>query len=64
MKIENLITVRNYINSVTLDSTGRNPSHTYVYQLIEKEIIPSETIDGVKFVYNNVDVEGITKLDQ
>lgn len=64
MELQNLKTIKNYANSVTLDSTGKNPSVQYVYRLIEQGIIEGENIDGVKFVYNNVDVEGITKLDQ
>jgi len=62
MELQNLKTVKNYANSVTLDSTGKNPSVQYVYRLIEQGIIEGENIDGVNFIDYSVQVEGITKI--
>ena len=61
MKKENLKTVKNYANSVTLDSTGNNPTVQYIYRLISEQVIPSEKIDGVQFIDYAVEVKGISK---
>jgi len=50
MKIKDLKTIKNYANSITLDSTGNNPSVQYVYKMIEKGEVKGVIIDGVKFV--------------
>lgn len=63
MKKENLKTVKNYANSVTLDSTGSNPTVQYVYRLIGSGVVPGEEIDGVRFVDCSVEVEGISKIN-
>lgn len=62
MNKKDLKTVRNYCNSVTLDSTGRHPSIQYVYRMIKDKKIKGEDIDGVKFVYYKLDVDGISKV--
>lgn len=62
MKKQNLKTVKNYANSVTLDSTGKNPTVQYVYNLIKSGRVSGETIDGVRFVDYSVEVEGINKI--
>ena len=64
MENKNLRTIKNYANSVTLDSTGKNPSVQYVYRLIEQGIIEGENIDGVNFIDYSIEVEGVTKLNQ
>ncbi len=50
MKTDHLKTVKNYANSIKLDSTGQNPSAQYVYKLIEKGDVIGVKIDGVQFV--------------
>ncbi len=62
MKKQNLKTVKNYANSVTLDSTGNNPTVQYVYNLIKSGRVTGEEIDGVRFVDCSVEVEGISKI--
>jgi len=62
MKKENLKTVKNYANSVTLDSTGNNPTVQYIYNLIKSGRVTGEEIDGVRFVDSSVEVNGITKI--
>jgi hypothetical protein len=62
MKKENLKTVKNYANSVTLDSTGNNPTVQYIYNLIKSGVVPGKTIDGVRFVDCSIEVEGISKI--
>lgn len=62
MKKQNLKTVKNYANSVTLDSTGNNPTVQYIYNLIKSGRVSGEEIDGVRFVDCSVDVEGISKI--
>ncbi len=62
MKKQNLKTVKNYANSVTLDSTGNNPTVQYIYNLIKSGRVSGEEIDGVRFVDYSVEVEGITKI--
>jgi len=47
MKKENLKTVKNYANSVTLDSTGSNPTVQYIYKLIDSGVVSGKEIDGV-----------------
>jgi len=58
MKKENLKTVKNYANSVTLDSTGTNPT----VKLIDSGVVPGKEIDGVRFVDCSVKVDGISKI--
>ena len=62
MESKDLKTVKNYANSVTLDSTGNNPTVQYVYNLIKSGKVSGKTIDGVRFVDYSVEVEGITKI--
>ena len=62
MKKENLKTVKNYANSVTLDSTGSNPTVQYIYKLIDSGVVPGKEIDGVRFVDCSVEVKGISKI--
>tara|TARA_R100001244_G_C5119862_1_gene123250 strand:- start:51 stop:242 length:192 start_codon:yes stop_codon:yes gene_type:complete len=62
MKKQNLKTVKNYANSVTLDSTGNNPTVQYVYNLIKSGRVSGEEIDGVRFVDCSIEVEGISKI--
>ncbi len=62
MEKQNLKTVKNYANSVTLDSTGNSPTVQYVYNLIKSGRVSGEEIDGVRFVDCSVDVEGISKI--
>lgn len=62
MKKQNLKTVKNYANSVTLDSTGNNPTVQYIYNLIKSGRVSGEEIDGVRFVDYSIEVEGISKI--
>ncbi len=62
MKNQNLKTVKNYANSVTLDSTGNSPTVQYIYNLIKSGRVSGEEIDGVRFVDCSVEVEGISKI--
>ena len=64
MKKENLKTVKNYANSVTLDSTGSNPTVQYIYKLIDSGVVPGKEIDGVRFVDYSVKVKGLSKIKQ
>ena len=64
MKKENLKTVKNYANSVTLNSTGSNPTVQYIYKLIDSGVVSGKEIDGVQFVDCSVDVEGISNIKQ
>lgn len=60
--MNNLRTVKNFANSVTLDSTGTNPAPQYVYKLIENGTVSGVKIDGVQFVDLEQDVDGITRI--
>lgn len=62
MSIKNLKTVKNYANSVTLDSTGNAPTVQYIYRLIDSGRVSGVNIDGVKFVDYTVEVEGLSKI--
>lgn len=62
MESKDLKTVKNYANSVTLDSTGSSPTVQYVYNLIKSGRVTGEEIDGVRFVDCSIDVEGISKI--
>ncbi len=64
MKIQDLKTVKNYANSVTLDSTGNNPTVQYVYNLIKSGRVTGKDIDGVRFVDYSVEVKGLSKIKQ
>jgi len=64
MKKENLKTVKNYANSVTLDSTGSNPTVQYIYKLIDSGVVSGKEIDGVQFVDCSAEVKGLSKIKQ
>ncbi len=62
-QLTNLKTIKNYANSVILDSTGNNPTVQYIYKLIDSGAVTSKEIDGVKFIDYSLDVKGISKID-
>ncbi len=62
-QLTNLKTIKNYANSVILDSTGNNPTVQYIYKLIDSGAVTSKEIDGVKFIDYSLDVKVISKID-